>query len=205
MSAPKKSAWDSYRQYSNILKVTLPIVLCLIVLGEFVPKAIEAAFLFLFPVIILAVLASIPIKWFECPRCRERFFIPPGFFSFYRPGAKQCLHCGLPKWDEGGSPIKPAKVELYPIPSGNNFRPDPVTVERLRLANFLTLVLRDDPGAIGLRLDPEGWTDADHLVARANRYDVKLTRESLGDIASDSKNDHFDWDPAGNRVRWRKG
>lgn len=112
------------------------------------------------------------------------------------------MSCGLPKWDD--PPPKPAKVEIYPIPRGDIPRPDPVTTERLRLAKFLTLILRDDPGAIGLRLDSEGWADVQNLLTRTNRYDIKLTRENLTEVMNDPENHHFEWDQPGGRIRWVK-
>ena len=112
------------------------------------------------------------------------------------------MNCGLLKWDD--PPPKPAKVEIYPIHDGNNSRTDPLKVERLRLTNFLTLVLRDDPGAIGLRLDSDGWVDMEKLVTRANRHGIELSRENLTKVLTVSENHRFELDQPGNRIRWDK-
>ena len=139
------------------------------------------------------------IQRFECPRCEEPFFIYPKFPRLYRPSAKKCMNCGLPKWEE--PPPKPPKVQRYPIPRNENPRPDPVIAERLRLAKFLTLVLRDDPKAIGLRRDSNGWVDLDDLLKRADRNRIKLTRENLADVLTASENHLFEWDQPGDRIR----
>jgi len=203
MGDSKKSAWEGYRKWRKVAWAALPITIYLFTSG--------GSILFALPLFVISAMAVIFIQFFECPKCDEPFFYISGLslkYSKFRllpshhPFTQTCVHCGFPKWEEPSS--KAPKVESYPIPRAERVRPNPAVAERLRLTNFLTIVLHDDPGAIGLRLDPEGWVDADHLIARANRCDVKLTRESLGDIACDSKSDHFDWDSIGNRVRWRK-
>ena len=198
-SVPKKSAWDGYRRYTAISRFVFPILFCVAVFAGFVPTMFEKAAPIFVPVFILFALVSIPFQWFKCPQCDNFFFYLPGFFSFYRPSGKKCPHCGLPKWEEP-SP-KPPKAEIYPIPRSDHPPTDPAIAERLRLANFLTLVLHDDPKAIGLRLDASGWADVDLLLDRANRYGIKLTRENLAEVLSDSENPRFDWDRTANRIR----
>lgn len=73
-------------------------------------------------------------------------------------------------------------------------------MESIRLKSFLTLVIRDDPYAIGLKLDSEGWADVEHLLARAKRYGIKLTREDL-ENAVGMENSLFEWDQASTRIR----
>jgi len=77
-------------------------------------------------------------------------------------------------------------------------------MERVRLAKFLTLVLRDDPKAIGLCLDADGWAEVDDLLKRANRNGLKLTRENLDDVRTVSENHRFERDQSGDRIRWSK-
>ncbi|MES2921092.1 MAG: RNA 2'-phosphotransferase [Verrucomicrobiota bacterium] len=199
MSDPKKSAWDGYQRWKVITLFTLPLWVFPFYMQGWPIKWARDLFVFWIPFFILHNLAFAFITYFRCPSCRQYFFYD---FPFPMPFARKCVHCGLPKWDE--PPTKPAKVGLYPIPSGDNLRPDPVTAERLRLANFLTLVLRDDPGAIGLRLDLQGWADADHLVERANRYGLKFTRENVAEILTIPGDHRFEWDQLGGRIRWVK-
>jgi len=194
-SVPKKSAWDSYRRWRKFTWLCFPVWFCLVTFDTTRP---------IFGIIfVFCVFCGFRIQWFECPRCEECFFIYPKFPRFYWPSAKKCMNCGLPKWDD--PPPKPAKVEIYPIPKGDSPRPDPVTTERLRLAKFLTLVLRDDPKAIGLRLDANGWADVGDLLKRANCNGIKLTCENLDDVLTISENHHFERDQPGDRIRWNKG
>lgn len=110
-----------------------------------------------------------------------------------------CIHCGFPKWEE--PPPEFPKINIYPIPQEEKSVRDPAIAERLHLAKFLTLVLRDDPKAIGLRLDADGWADLETLLTRANRYGFKLTRESLAEVAASSSGHRIEWDQPGNRIR----
>ncbi|MEY3895018.1 MAG: 2-phosphotransferase, partial [Verrucomicrobiota bacterium] len=66
------------------------------------------------------------------------------------------------------------------------------------------LILRDDPGAIHLTLDSEGWANVNNLLTRANRYGFKLTREDLADVLMASENQSFEWDQRGDCIRWGK-
>ncbi|MEO5914175.1 MAG: RNA 2'-phosphotransferase [Luteolibacter sp.] len=106
------------------------------------------------------------------------------------------MHCGLPKWEE-----PPEKTEIYPIPRKSAPRPDPAIAESARLKNFLTLVLRDDPRAIGLKLDSEGWTAVDQLFTRAGKYGVKFTPNALEKLMGEDGNPGFEWNRATQRIR----
>lgn len=60
------------------------------------------------------------------------------------------------------------------------------------MPNFLTLVLRDDSGAIGLKLDSDGCANVDQLLKRANRNGIKLARENLADVPTESESHRFE-------------
>ena len=72
---------------------------------------------------------------------------------------------------------------------------------RERASKFLLLILRDDPGAIHLTLDSDGWADVQNLLTRANRYGFKLTREDLAALMNDPEEHRFEWNPPGDRIR----
>lgn len=72
---------------------------------------------------------------------------------------------------------------------------------RERNSRFLLLVLRDDPGAIHLTLDSDGWADMRNLLTRANRYGFKLTLGGIADALAVSPTSQFEWDQPGNRIR----
>ena len=120
----------------------------------------------------------------------------------------KCVHCGLPKWAE--PPYEPF-IETqstsfsnspYPTPTRDEPLPDPAIAERLRVKNFLTLVLRDDPGAIGLKLDSEGWADVNELSARAAKNGVTLNLKILDDLIGIKDHPCYEWDHVTNRIRF---
>ena len=73
---------------------------------------------------------------------------------------------------------------------------------RERNSRFLILILRDDPGAIHLSLDSEGWADVNNLLTRANRYGFKLAREDLFDLLAGSEDHRFVSNQSGDRIRF---
>ena len=194
MSDTKKSAWDGYRRWRMIACVAVPVAVYLLCSRGSTLLAIPLGF--------ISGTALIAIGFFQCPKCGEPFFFISAlalkykdpFFRCHRPFAQKCVHCDFPKWEEPPEKAcSPSRVRIPGLDSAN--------AERTSLTNFLTLVLRDDPRAIGLRLDSAGWADVDHLFDRANRYGIKLTRENLAEVLSDSENHRFEWDQAGNRIR----
>ena len=116
-----------------------------------------------------------------------------------------CLHCGLPKWKEADYVNPDAGRDSIRSLSIREMAAAPEVPARERDSRFLLLVLRDDPGAIHLSLDPEGWADVNNLLTRANRYGFKLTREDLADVLTASEDHRFEWDQPGDRIRCVKG
>jgi len=56
--------------------------------------------------------------------------------------------------------------------------------EMVRLSKFLSLVLRHQPGKIGISLDENGWTEVTTLIEQASKNNVKLSRETLEEIVA---------------------
>ena len=54
----------------------------------------------------------------------------------------------------------------------------------VHLSKFLSLVLRHNPGQIGITLDPDGWVALETLLQAANRAGTPLTRAQLERIVS---------------------
>lgn len=135
------------------------------------------------------------LQFFRCPRCAKTFFFDNRWYFL----SENCLHCGLPKWQEAdyASPSPDAYQNL----SIHEMASDVSVSSRERDSKFLLLVLRDDPGAIHLTLDSEGWADVGNLITRANRYGFKLTSESLVEAAASSPGRGFEWDQPGHRIR----
>jgi putative RNA 2'-phosphotransferase len=72
-------------------------------------------------------------------------------------------------------------------------------------SKFLSLVLRHDPGQIGIELDEAGWTDVAALLAAAERHGVRLTRAELGEIVATSDKQRFALSDDGARIRANQG
>lgn len=75
----------------------------------------------------------------------------------------------------------------------------------IRSSKFLSLVLRHDPGAIGLALDPQGWADVDELIALAGRAGSPLDRELIAEIVATNDKQRFALSPDGSRIRANQG
>lgn len=156
------------------------------------PEWLRASLAFLPPFVCLTRL-----QHYKCPRCDNPFFYDGG----WNPWRKNCVHCGQPKWEEGDyvDPDPPQPPDG--TPSIAEMAANASISARERDSRFLTLVLRDDPGAIHLKLDSEGWADADNLLTRANRYGFKLTRKAIEDAMAADGNPCFEWNQATGRIR----
>lgn len=75
----------------------------------------------------------------------------------------------------------------------------------MRVSRFLALVLRHDPGRIGLELDGGGWADVDALLAAAPRHGLVLDREELEAVVADNPKHRFTLDRERNRIRANQG
>lgn len=80
-----------------------------------------------------------------------------------------------------------------------------MTREVIRLSKFLSLVLRHQPGRIGLVLDENGWADVGVLIERAGAHGVALTRELIAEIVASSDKQRFALDAASGRMRANQG
>jgi putative RNA 2'-phosphotransferase len=77
--------------------------------------------------------------------------------------------------------------------------------ERVRLSRRLSLVLRHDPGSVGLALDPAGWVEVDDLLAALRGAGLDLTRADLDEVVRSSDKQRFALDPSGRRIRAQQG
>ena len=71
-------------------------------------------------------------------------------------------------------------------------------------SKFLSLVLRHDPGSIGLSLDAQGWASVDELLAKAPAT-LGLGHDDLLRITAQSDKQRFALSPDGARVRANQG
>ena len=75
----------------------------------------------------------------------------------------------------------------------------------VRTSKFLSLVLRHDPGKVGLTLDPAGWVEVDALIAAAARGGVEIDRETLARVVAENDKQRFALSPDGRRIRASQG
>lgn len=201
MNETGKSAWADYRKKARkswkLHTVSIPVsIYILINTDRFSPRI---AFPLWITLAVIDLVVTWPVQFFRCPQCHKHFFLRH-FHRNWNPFPQKCVHCGLRKWAEP-SPKSP-ESEIHQIPRTTSSRPAPKIAELLRFEKFLTLVLRDDPGAIDLRLDQDGWADVDQLVDGANHYGIKLTRRKLVEITTASGAGKFESDPSSNRIRF---
>ncbi|MEO0740179.1 MAG: RNA 2'-phosphotransferase [Bacteroidota bacterium] len=72
-------------------------------------------------------------------------------------------------------------------------------------SKFLSLVLRHDPGRIGITLGARGWTDAAALIGAANRHGVALNRALLEHVVATNAKQRFALSDDSTRVRANQG
>lgn len=72
-------------------------------------------------------------------------------------------------------------------------------------SKFLSLVLRHQPGKIGLQLDASGWTPVDDLLARCTDAGHPLTLDQLQHIVASSDKQRFAFSDDGRRIRANQG
>lgn len=72
-------------------------------------------------------------------------------------------------------------------------------------SRLLSLVLRHDPGRIGLALDRAGWVEVDALLAACAAHGVALTRAELEELVATSDKQRFALSPDGARIRANQG
>ncbi len=74
-----------------------------------------------------------------------------------------------------------------------------------KLSKFLSLVLRHNPGAIGLTLDRNGWADVEDLLAAMQRCGKPLDRAILERIVETDNKQRYRFCSNGKRIRANQG
>jgi putative RNA 2'-phosphotransferase len=81
----------------------------------------------------------------------------------------------------------------------------PTDIELTRLSKMLSLVLRHEPGAIGLVLDASGWADTGELIEKMTGHGYSLTGELLQQVVATSDKKRFSFNEDGTRIRAAQG
>jgi len=83
--------------------------------------------------------------------------------------------------------------------------PSDAAARHRKVSKLLSLVLRHQPGRIGLSLDAQGWVDIDAVIAAAGEHGTALTREEILDVVATSDKQRFALDASGRRIRANQG
>lgn len=75
--------------------------------------------------------------------------------------------------------------------------------ERTRISKRLALVLRHDPGSVGLVLDDAGWVAVDDLLAALAAHGAPVSRAELDEVVGTSEKQRYAI--AGDRIRANQG
>lgn len=78
-------------------------------------------------------------------------------------------------------------------------------LELTTISKFMSLVLRHQPGRIGLALDAAGWADISELLARAAAAGRAITRDQLDEVVATSDKRRFALSDDGQRIRANQG
>ncbi|MEU3462502.1 RNA 2'-phosphotransferase [Streptomyces sp. NPDC006733] len=75
----------------------------------------------------------------------------------------------------------------------------------VKVSKFLALVLRHDPGAVGLALDEGGWVAVDELIAACDRAGRRFSRTELDHVVATNNKKRYEYSPDGRRIRASQG
>jgi putative RNA 2'-phosphotransferase len=77
--------------------------------------------------------------------------------------------------------------------------------ELTEISKFLSFVLRHNPRAIGITLDPEGWVLIDVLLQASAKAKHSITREQLEEVVATNDKKRFSISPDRRSIRANQG
>ncbi len=77
--------------------------------------------------------------------------------------------------------------------------------ENTRISRFLSLVLRHQPGSIGIILDENGWTDVDQLIKKSADAGTAFDLSTLRYIVETNAKQRFAFNETGEKIRASQG
>ena len=75
----------------------------------------------------------------------------------------------------------------------------------VRASKFLSLVLRHEPGLIGITLDEAGWVEVSELLRACRAHGRPLTLEELREVVAVNDKRRFSFSEDGRRIRASQG
>lgn len=73
------------------------------------------------------------------------------------------------------------------------------------ISKFLSLVLRHEPGKIGVTLDENGWTDCRGLIEAAGRHGKRFSYETVVEVVLTNEKQRFSLSEDGKHIRANQG
>ena len=73
------------------------------------------------------------------------------------------------------------------------------------VSKLLSLVLRHEPGALGIGLDPEGWTDVPTLLAKMRARGMSVDLDLLKHVVATNDKQRFAFNADYSRIRANQG
>ncbi|MEJ6581886.1 MAG: RNA 2'-phosphotransferase [Akkermansiaceae bacterium] len=86
-----------------------------------------------------------------------------------------------------------------------SFKPLRVNKYDIKISRTLSLVLRHNPGAIGLTLDDEGWADIDELLTCLAKQSKTIDLATLDKVVTENSKQRFSFSKDGQRIRANQG
>lgn len=77
--------------------------------------------------------------------------------------------------------------------------------QKTKVSKFLSLVLRHDPGKIGITLDPAGWVGVRELLDALGRHGTALGEAELRHVVETCEKKRFAFSDDGMRIRASQG
>ncbi len=70
-----------------------------------------------------------------------------------------------------------------------------------KISKYLSFILRHNPDAIGMKLDPDGWLNVEELIKNANENGKSITLAQLHEVVALSEEKRFSLSDDGLRIR----
>lgn len=77
--------------------------------------------------------------------------------------------------------------------------------DKKRIGKFLSLVLRHDPGKIGIELDPNGWANVKELIEKCKQHRYHFSMEDLVEIVETNAKRRYSFNEKRNKIRANQG
>lgn len=74
-----------------------------------------------------------------------------------------------------------------------------------KTSKFISLILRHNPGAAGIKLDEHGWADVEELIQGVNQAGKTLNMELLKEIVRTNDKQRFSFNEDGTKIRANQG